>query len=233
MSKGKLYLIPNILGEQNPSTVIPYSVLELTKSLKYFIVENIRTTRRFLKMVDKNIDIDALTFFEIDKHQPNDIKAFLQPAQEGYDVGLISEAGCPAIADPGALVVEKAHQLSIQVVPLVGPNSILLALMASGFNGQNFAFNGYLPIEKSERIKQLKQLEHKIVTEHQTQIFIETPYRNNKLIECIIQNCSPERKLCVAVNLTLDNEKIISKEIKKWKSYTYDFHKMPAVFLLY
>lgn len=233
MSKGKLYLIPNILGEQNPSAVIPYSVLKLTKSLKYFIVENIRTTRRFLKMVDKNIDIDTLTFFEIDKHQSNNIKAFLQPAQEGYDVGLISEAGCPAIADPGALVVEKAHQLSIQVVPMVGPNSILLALMASGFNGQNFAFNGYLPIEKSERIKQLKQLEHKIVTEHQTQIFIETPYRNNKLIECIIQNCSPERKLCVAFNLTLDNEKIISKEIKKWKSYTYDFHKMPAVFLLY
>lgn len=231
---GTLYLIPNLLGESTPERVLPAFNTKIINNIRYYIVENIRTTRRFLKKVDKNIDIDRLTFFELNQHtDPQIIGSYIEPLLHGEDMGIVSEAGCPAVADPGALVVELAQQKNIQVVPLVGPSSILLALMASGFNGQSFSFEGYLPIDNDKRIKRLKVLENRIYTENQTQIFIETPYRNNKIVQDFIAHCRPSTKLCIASEITTDNEFIKTKPLGRWKNTCPDLSKKPTIFLLY
>ena len=230
---GTLYLIPTTLGECALKQVLPLHNDSIVNSLQHFIVEDIRTARRFLKKVNKDINIDALTFATLNEQtREAEFAALLTPLLNGKDVGIISEAGCPAIADPGADVVRLAQEKGIKVVPLVGPSSILLSLMASGFNGQNFTFAGYLPIEAHERSKALKLLEKKVFAENQTQIFIETPYRNVKLVEDIIRNCSPQTKLCIAVDITLDNEFIRTKPIAEWKRQLPDIQKRPAIFLL-
>jgi len=231
---GKLYLFPTQLGDTDFNRILPaYNTNQLT-SIKYFVVEDIRSARRFLKKSDSNINIDELTFFVLNKHtSPTDILSFVEPLKNGNDMGLLSEAGCPAIADPGADVVAIAHSHNIQVVPLVGPSSILLALMASGFNGQSFAFNGYLPIQEVEKTKVLKMNEKSIYADNQTQIYIETPYRNMKLLSDIIHVCRPETKLCVAADITLPTEFISTKSLKNWKNNLPDLDKRPAIFILY
>ncbi len=229
----KLFLIPNVLSDGDWQNVLPVNVLPVLTNTRFFIVENIRTARRFMKQVNKAIDIDRLTFFELNKHtHPNEIPSFLKPLENGEDVAVISEAGCPGVADPGADIVKLAHQKGIAVVPLVGPSSILLALMASGLNGQNFAFNGYLPVQSNERMRAINSLEKKVRNEHQTQIFIETPYRNNQLIADLLKSCSPSTLLCIAANITGENEFIATKSIGKWKKSVPDLHKQPAIFLI-
>jgi 16S rRNA (cytidine1402-2'-O)-methyltransferase len=231
---GKLFLFPTQLGDTDLNRILPVYNIHQLASIKYFIVEDIRTARRFLKKSDSNINIDALTFFVLNKHtSPKDLLSFVEPLMGGHDMGLLSEAGCPAIADPGADVVSIAQSQNIQVVPLVGPSSILLALMASGFNGQSFAFNGYLPIQESEKTKVLKMNEKRIYTENQTQIYIETPYRNMKLLADIIHVCQPETKLCIAADITLPTEFISTKPLKSWKNNLPDINKRPCIFILY
>lgn len=229
-----LYLIPTTLGETELNKILPEYNTEIICSIKYFIVENIRTARRFLKKVNREINIDELTFFELNQHTNLDnIASYLKPLKEGNNVGVISEAGCPAVADPGADVVAIAQQQNIKVVPLIGPSSILLSLMGSGFNGQSFSFLGYLPVLQNDRIKALKKMESRIYSEHQTQIFIETPYRNMKMLDDIIATCQAATKLCVAVDITLDTEYIKTKTIADWKSHKPDLNKRPCIFLLY
>jgi len=229
----KLYLVPNVLSEGDWRSVLPACIQQVVSEIKYFIVEDVRTARRFLKQVNKEIDIDTLTFFELNKFtQPTDLPAFLRPAEEGNDIAVISEAGCPGIADPGADVVKIAHQKGIKVVPLVGPSSILLALMASGLNGQNFAFNGYLPVKPTDRVKAVQMLERKAKTENQTQIFIETPYRNNQLVSDLIRFCQPATQLCIAADLTGENEYVVTKTIQQWKTRVPELHKIPVIFLI-
>lgn len=234
MQKGSLYLIPVTLGETAIEKVLPAYNKDVINGTKHFIVENIRTARRFLKKTEPAIDIDSLTFYELNKHTDrNQIDTYLKPLDVGVNVGIISEAGCPAIADPGADIVAIAQSGNYDVVPLVGPSSILLSLMASGFNGQSFAFHGYLPIEASERVRKIKQLEQRIYNEHQTQLFIETPYRNLKLVEDIIRNCNSNTKMCIAMNITCDNEFIKTHSVKEWKNKLPDMNKKPCIFLLY
>lgn len=230
-----LYLIPVTLGETEISQVLPAYNHDIIVNIKYFIVENIRSARRFLKKVEKTIDIDELTFFELNRHTDRKfIGEYLQPLMEGNSVGIISEAGCPAIADPGADVVAIAQSKKIKVVPLVGPSSIIMSVMASGFNGQSFAFNGYLPVEVPQRIKALKKLENKIYNEDQTQLFIETPYRNAKMIETILSALRPQTKLCIAAGITCAEEYIKTRTVEQWKKENIpDIGKIPAIFLLY
>lgn len=229
-----LYLIPNTLGECDIKNVLPAGNTTIISSLKYFIVEDVRTARRFLKLINKDIDIDALTFYILNQHTDiKEISSYLDPMRQGYDMGIISEAGCPAVADPGADVVAMAQKKGYRVVPLVGPSSILLSVMASGFNGQSFAFTGYLPIDEAERQKTLKKMESRIYTEHQTQIFIETPYRNNKLTEQILRHCQPSTKLCIAYGITTPNESIRTKSVAEWKKNPPVLEKTPCIFLLY
>ncbi|MDD2799283.1 MAG: SAM-dependent methyltransferase [Bacteroidales bacterium] len=229
-----LYLIPVTLGETEISRVIPDFNIEITKAITYFIVEDIRSARRFLKKSISTIDIDSLTFFELNKHTSSEsISDYLLPLKKGFSVGVLSEAGCPAIADPGAVVVSLAQQNGYKVIPLVGPSSILMALMASGFNGQSFAFHGYLPIESSARIATIKKLEQRIYNEDQTQIFIETPYRNHKLIDDLLKNCRPLTKLCIAANVTCVDEFIRTKTIKEWFGKIPELSKIPTVFVIY
>ena len=228
-----LYLIPVTLGDSALSHVIPVKNHEFIRSINYFIVEDIRTARRFLKKTDKTIDIDSLTFFELNKHtDKNQLHTFLEPIGRGCPVGLMSEAGCPGIADPGAEVVRIAHSLDITVAPLVGPSSILLALIASGMNGQYFAFNGYLPIKKDEKTAAIKKLERLISTENQSQIFIETPYRNQQLFDDLLQYCQPSTLLCIACDLTLETEFIQTKSISNWRMHKPDINKRFVVFVL-
>jgi len=228
-----LYLIPTTLGETDLNSVLPLGNLQIINNLKYFIVENLRSARRFLKQVNREINIDELTFSELNEHTNLlDLQQFITPLLKGNDVGILSEAGCPCTADPGAAIVEIAHKKGIKIVPLVGPSSILLSLMASGFNGQNFAFNGYLPIDKKARINKLKALETRVLTENQTQIFIETPYRNNQLLQDIIENLKPQTKLCIACELTTTNEFIKTSLLSDWKKNKADFNKKPAIFLI-
>ena len=229
-----LFLIPTTLGDTAISKVLPDYNKTVILSIKYFIVENIRTARRFLKKTEPSIDINALTFFTLNKHTSKEsIVSFLNPVIEGYSVGIISEAGCPTIADPGAEVVALAQQKNIRVIPLVGPSSILLALMASGFNGQSFAFHGYLPIDNEQRIKTLKMLEQGIYSENQTQLFIETPYRNNKILDDILRTCKSSTKLCIAADITLDNDYIKTRSIGEWRKQKPDLSKRPCIFALY
>lgn len=229
-----LYLLPVLLGDTEVEKVLPSYNKSIIQALKHFIVEDIRSARRFLKKVDKDIDIDSMTFYPLNKHtSPNDIASYLKPLTEGFSMGVISEAGCPAVADPGADVVAIAQKMDKQVIPLIGPSSIILSVMGSGFNGQSFAFNGYLPIETVERAKKLKFLEQRAYSEQQTQIFIETPYRNNKMVEEILHTCKPQTRLCIAADITCDNEFIKTKTVKEWKGNVPDLTKTPCIFLIY
>jgi 16S rRNA (cytidine1402-2'-O)-methyltransferase len=235
MSKsGTLYLIPTTLGESNLNTVIPENNNLITSRLRHFIVEDVRTARRFLRKMDKQFPIDDCTFFTLNQHtSATEASNFLEPLAKGNDMGIISEAGCPAIADPGADIVAIAQRKNMKVVPLVGPSSILLALMASGFNGQSFAFVGYLPIDSSERAKTLKRLESRAVSENQTQLFIETPYRNMKMLEDIIKHCQSNTRLCIAADITLDSEFIKTKPVGEWKQQLPDLSKRPCIFAIF
>lgn len=234
MNIGKLYLIPTLLGATEAELVLPAGTLKVVRDLKYFIVENIRTTRRTLSKIKMNNPIDSLNFVELNKHnKESDMMLYLGAAFEGNNIGLMSEAGTPCVADPGSIAVEMAHQAGIQVVPLTGPNAIILALMASGFNGQSFAFHGYLPIKNPERINAIKGLEKKSITSGESEIFIETPFRNNALLDDIRQNCNPATLLCIASNITMPDEQIISMSISNWKGFKIDLNKKPAVFIIY
>lgn len=229
-----LYLLPVTLGDTELNTVLPAYNIEIIQGIKHFIVEDVRSARRFLKKVDREFDIDSLSFYPLNKHtSAEDISGYLQPLLAGQSMGVISEAGCPAVADPGADVVAIAQRKNLKVVPLVGPSSIILSVMGSGFNGQSFAFHGYLPIEPVERVKRIKQLEQRIYSENQTQLFIETPYRNHKMVDDLLQNCRPQTKLCIAANLTCEGEYIKTRAISEWKGKVPDLSKIPCIFLLY
>ena len=230
-----LYLLPVTLGDTAIDKVLPAYNAGIIREIKHFIVEDVRSARRFLKKVDREIDIDTLSFYPLNKHtSPEDISGYLNPLAEGHSMGVISEAGCPAVADPGADVVAIAQRRNLKVVPLVGPSSIILSVMASGFNGQSFAFHGYLPIEPNERSKRLKELEGRIYSEHQTQLFIETPYRNHKMLDDTLKACRPQTKLCIAANITCEGEYIKTRTVKEWKGTALpDLSKIPCIFLLY
>ncbi len=231
---GFIYLIPTTLGDTEVSSVIPAEVNTIVKSIKHFIVEDVRTARRYLKKIDKAINIDELTFYELNKRTTDKEKSnYLNAAKKGNHMGIISEAGCPGVADPGADIVATAHFMGIRVMPLVGPSSILLSLMASGMNGQSFAFNGYLPIKSGERSKKLKQLEGRSISENQTQIFIEAPFRNNQLLKDILSSCSGKTKVCIACDITLETEFIQTKTVNQWKNQIPELHKRPAIFLIH
>jgi len=231
--KGKIYLIPTTLGDTEINAVIPANVTDIIDNLHYFIVENIRTARRYIRKVSLNKNIDEITFFELNKHTDiKDVASYLNPCLSGNSIGVISEAGNPGIADPGANIVKIAHQKKIDVVPLVGPSSILLALISSGMNGQNFAFNGYLPIKDNERIKKIQYLEKKSKSENQSQIFMETPFRNMKMLEAVLQTCRNNTLLCIATDITLQSEFIKTKTIAEWKKQKPQLNKRPTVFVL-
>lgn len=231
--KGKLYLIPTRLGDNAPLEVLPISIKRIIENVDYYIVENEKTARRFIKKISSGKSQPSLKINILNKFtEETELPDYLNPCLNGKNIGLLSEAGCPAIADPGAEIVKIAHQKEIQVVPLVGPSSILLALMSSGMNGQNFAFNGYLPIEKSERKSALKQLERLSFEKKQTQIFIETPYRNNKMLEDICASLNVHTRVCVACDITLPTEYIKTQTVKEWKHTTVDLHKRPSIFII-
>jgi 16S rRNA (cytidine1402-2'-O)-methyltransferase len=234
---GVLYLVPNTLGEGDAdalAAVLPAAVRERAGTLGYYIGENAKTTRAFLKKVGTDRPIQEIEIRELNVNTPaGDIDRLLAPILAGTDAGLVSEAGCPAVADPGALLVRRAHERGVKVVPLVGPSSILLALMASGLNGQSFAFHGYLPVDPAERAKRLRELEQQSRKARQTQIFIETPYRNRALLDTLIATCAPSTLICVAIDLTLPTETIASRPAAAWsKAPAPDLHKRPAIFLL-
>ncbi len=229
-----LYLLPALLGETSPERVLPAYNREVIAGIRHFIVEDVRSARRFLKRVVPAMDIDSLTFYVLGKHTAaEEIPGFLRPLAAGEPMGVISEAGCPGVADPGQAVVEMAGRQGWRVVPLVGPSSIILSLMASGFNGQCFAFNGYLPIDAAARVKALRTLEQRIYALDQTQLFIETPYRNNKLVETILATCRPQTRLCIASGITCEGEFIRTLSVKEWRGRVPDLSKVPTIFLLY
>ena len=233
MDKGKLYLIPTILGEGTQESTLPSTILKAIQEIDVFIVENLRTARRHIRKLDREKNIDATTFYSYGKYDTLNLEQdFLPHILSGQNVGLLSEAGLPCVADPGSKIVAYAHDFQIDVVPFVGPSSILLALMASGLNGQNFAFTGYLPIDKSERTKIIKQLEELVKKTGQTQIFMETPYRNNQLIETLLKTCSNNTKLCMASDITLPTENIKTKTIAEWKQTKINLDKKPTIFLI-
>lgn len=232
-----LYLIPTQLSDVTLQRVLPAHNIEIVRQLRYFVVESLREARRFLKRCDRDIIIDDLTFSELNEHtdlkDTAAIEALLDPIARGEAVGVISDAGCPAVADPGADLVAIAHRRGYKVFPLVGPSSILLSLMASGFNGQRFAFEGYLPIDATARQARLKEMRRRIEQERQTQIFIEAPYRNNQLIADLAQYLPPSMRLCVASDITGENQRIVTRTIGEWRQTSFDFHKIPTIFLLY
>jgi 16S rRNA (cytidine1402-2'-O)-methyltransferase len=230
---GKLYLIPTVIAPNTHNQVLPATVKTVTNTLKYFLAENVRTARRFLSAWGISRPIHELQFEVLDKRTTeNELSELLVPIMRGKDMGLMSEAGCPGVADPGALAVAYAHQHDIKVIPLVGPSSFLLALMGSGFSGQSFAFHGYLPIDKAHRIKVVKKLEKQSRELQQTQIFMETPYRNNQLLDALIRSCKPGTRLCIGSNLSSPDEMLRTRTMKEWKSDRPDLHKKPVVFLL-
>lgn len=232
-NKGFLYLIPTTLGD-NDMEVLPYLVKEVIEKLDCFIVENEKTARKFIKRIAPKKSQPSLTIFSLGKYADQlEVSTYLDICAKGVSVGLLSEAGVPAIADPGAEMVKLAHQKNIRVIPLVGPSSIILAMMASGFNGQNFAFNGYLPIEASQRKEAIKNLEKLSKDKNQSQIFIETPYRNEKLFNDLKSSLNPRTKLCVACDITLSSEYIKTLEIKDWKNEHPDLQKRPAIFIIH
>lgn len=226
-----VYLIPAPLDEES-TAAIPAYVLDAVKQCQVLFVENERTARRYLKKLDKAIVIDAYEWFAIHKAEAQVKNQFIQKLKAGKTIGIISEAGCPGIADPGQVLIEAAHQQGAIIKPLVGPSSILLAVMASGMNGQQFSFVGYLPIEEPQRKRKLNQLEDLSAKFQSTQIFIETPYRNNQLLETIIKSCKPQTRICIAANLTTANEMIQTKTVAEWKKQVPDLHKQPVIFCL-
>lgn len=230
---GILYLLPNLLGESKIEDVIPVRTTDIIKKLRVFATENVRNTRRYLKKIDRGIDIDSLLFLNLNKDSGKaEIDECLKYLSK-EDVGIISESGCPGIADPGAELIALAHAAGYRVIPLVGPSSILLALMASGCSGQYFSFNGYLPIPKAERIKALRNYEKESAIEDRSQIFIETPYRNISLFQDLIATLSPSTKLCIACDITVETEYIKTKTIKEWRNKMPNINKRPAIFIIY
>ena len=242
-ASGKLYLIPTTLGDttnsdpakqNDPMDVLPQTVKRAVELIDIYIVENEKTARKFIKSISPEKVQSTLNLSALNKHtEVSEHNKMIQPCMEGKNVGLMSEAGCPGIADPGAAIVKIAHEKGIQVVPLVGPSSILLAMMASGMNGQSFTFNGYLPIDKTEKKNALKNLEKLSHDKNQSQIFIETPYRNNKLLEDILQALQPTTHLCVAADITLPTEYIKTLRVADWKKTTIDLHNRPTIFILH
>lgn len=231
--KGKLILIPTTLGDNEPLEVLPYSIKKIIEENHYFIVENEKTARRFIKRIAPKKSQEDLKILILDKYTTEiDIHQYLDICNKGVDIGLMSEAGVPAIADPGAILVKLAHQKNIKVQPLVGPSSILMAMMASGLNGQNFAFNGYLPIDDKLRKQELKRLERHSLSSNQAQIFIETPYRNEKLLKVLMRVLTPSTQLCVAIDLTLETEFIKSQTVSQWKNSSFQIQKKPAIFII-
>lgn len=233
MPKGTLFLLPAPIAEDSIAKSVPPLHHTIINSLKHYIVENEKTARYWLKAMQLSIPQSELTIHVYGKHSEKvSLGSYFLELESGKDVGLMSEAGCPAVADPGSDLVAEAHRRGIKVVPLVGPSSIMLALMASGLNGQSFAFYGYLPIDKAERSRRIKELESLSERLGQTQIFIETPFRNNPLLEEILRSCNPNTRLCVAVNLTAEDEEIHTATIAEWRKMKTDFHKKPAIFLI-
>ena len=230
-----LYLIPVTISDAPLENVLPQANIAIIKQIKHFIVENVRTARRFLRSCDRNFDIDGSTFHELNRHTDlSAVSSYLEPLRRGEPVGVMSEAGCPAVADPGALPVEIAQREGLKVVPLVGPSSILMALMASGFNGQGFSFNGYLPIEDAERTKKIKELEQISARTGMTQIFIETPYRNNKMLKALASTLKGDTMISVACDLTdPEHESAVTLPAAKWRNTKADYDKKPAIFLIY
>ena len=234
MNKGTLYLIPTRIGDNPPLEVLPLSIKKIIERIDIYIVENEKTARRFIKRISPKKSQAKLEIYMLNKFtEAAELPEFLIPALNGLDIGLLSEAGCPAIADPGADIVQIAHEKDIKVVPLVGPSSILLALMCSGMNGQSFTFNGYLPIDKNDRKKSLKNLERLSFENNQTQLFIETPYRNNKMLEDICSCLGNTTRLCIATDITLPTEYIKTKTIEEWKKIKVDLHKRPTLFIIH
>ncbi|MGO4818485.1 SAM-dependent methyltransferase [Flavobacterium sp. W22_SRS_FP1] len=233
-SLGKLYLIPTTMGDCDPMDVLPQTVKRTIDFIDHYIVENDKTARKSIKEVNPEKKQSELVLFTLNKRtEVKEHLDFIKPLLEGKNMGLMSEAGCPGVADPGAVIVKLAHEKGIQVVPLVGPSSILLAMMASGMNGQSFTFHGYLPIEKDEKRASFKNLEKTSFEQNQSQIFIETPYRNNKLLEDLLQTLHPETHLCIATDITLPTEYIKTKKIVAWKKETIDLHKRPTIFIIH
>lgn len=234
MGKGRLILFPSLLAPVAPGDVLPGRNMELIRGVRYFVVEELRTARRFLKACDPTIDIDALHFDVLNEHTPSEaVSDMLKPALAGNDVGVISEAGCPAVADPGADIVAAAHRAGIPVLPLPGPSSIILGLMASGFNGQRFTFRGYLPVEAKARTAAFRDMEHDIRTNHCTQIFIETPYRNNRLLAELCSGLPSGLRLCIGIDITGPTQNIRTMTLEQWRAGGIDLPKAPAIFLLY
>ncbi|MDJ1492652.1 SAM-dependent methyltransferase [Cytophagaceae bacterium DM2B3-1] len=234
MNKGKLYLIPTVLAPDTSTRVLSPQIKEVITQLDYFFAEELRTARRFISELQTGRRIESMTFYELNKNTPeSETTQQLKIILEGKDAGILSEAGCPGVADPGNVAVRWAHQQGVQVVPLIGPSSILLALMASGMNGQSFVFHGYLPIDQAQRIKSLKNIEKETIQKKQTQIFMETPYRNNSLLKDILQSCQPQTLLCIATQVTAPDEMIVTKTVKQWNADKPDLHKKPTIFLLY
>ena len=239
-----VYLIPVTLGDTPINQVLPSYNREVIMGIKHFIVENVRSARRFLKKVEPSINIDELTFYELNQHTDrNNIDKYLDPVKQGLPVGIISEAGCPAVADPGADVVAIAQRKNIKVVPLVGPSSIIMSVMGSGFNGQSFAFHGYLPIDDNQRVARIKQLENRVYAEDQTQLFIETPYRNGKMMQTLLSTLRPQTRICMAANITCSDEKIVTRTVAEWRKRIpqgaqdevlgREVPRVPAIFLIY
>ena len=237
MLEAGLYLIPSQMSDVALDRVLPAHNIEVVRGIRYFVVESLRSARRFLKKCDRDIDIDSITFNELNEHSDlrdtAALEAMLAPIAAGEPVGVISDAGCPAVADPGADLVAIAQRKGYKVFPLVGPSSILMSLMASGFNGQRFAFEGYLPVDAQARQSRLKEMTRRIEREQQTQIFIEAPYRNNQLIADLVQHLPPRLRLCVASDITGEKESIITRTLGEWRQAQYDYHKVPTIFLLY
>lgn len=232
---GKLYLVPTLLGDTPAEQVLPKGTIDVLRRIRHFVVENTRTTRRVLSRLGMETPIDDIEFIELDKHDPRhlNVMELFGPAFGGFDMALMSEAGTPCVADPGAFVVELAHQAGVEVVPLTGPNAMILALMASGFNGQSFRFHGYLPIKAGERANAIKNIERQSLSGNETELFIETPFRNNAMLADLLKYLHKSTMLCVACNLTTPDEKIVSRSVSEWKSVNYDWNKKPAVFLVY
>ncbi|MDR2118248.1 MAG: SAM-dependent methyltransferase [Tannerellaceae bacterium] len=232
--QASLFLIPVTLGDTEHRRVLPEYNREVILRVRHFIVEDVRSARRFLRKAAPSVVIDGLSFYVLNGHTPpEEVEGFLDPLAKGEDMGVISEAGCPAVADPGADVVAMAQRRGFRVVPLVGPSSVLMALMASGFNGQNFAFNGYLPVDAGERVLAVRRLENRVYAENQTQLFIETPYRNNRLVEVLVRVCRPSTRLCIAADITCGGESIRTLPVREWAGRAPDLSRRPVIFLIY